>query len=64
MQERLNQLTNALSEDSQPERRSDEAIAIFIPKRNIETWIHFLQGEVVNDWNFIAIFIGYKVDLT
>ena len=49
LQERLNQLAEALSEDSQPERRSDEAIAIFIPKRNIETWIHYLQGEVVNE---------------
>jgi hypothetical protein len=27
----------------------DEAIAIFIPKRNIETWIHYLQGESVDE---------------
>jgi len=32
LQERLNQLADALSEDSQQERRSDEAIAIFILK--------------------------------
>jgi len=26
-----------------------ERIAIFIPKRNVETWIHFLMGEDVNE---------------
>ena len=43
LQERLNQLAHALSEDSQQNRQSAEAIAIFIPKRNIETWIPPLQ---------------------
>lgn len=49
LQERLDRLADALSFAAQPERRSDEAIAIFIPKRNIETWIHYLQREVVNE---------------
>ena len=49
LQERLNQLAQALSEDSQQNRQPDEAIAIFIPKRNIETWIHYLQGETVDE---------------
>lgn len=49
LQERLNQLDLALSEDSQQSRQPDDAIAIFIPKRNIETWIHFLQGETVDE---------------
>jgi hypothetical protein len=48
-QERLNQLANILSEDSQQARQAVEAIAIFTPKRNIETWIHYLQGESVNE---------------
>lgn len=56
LQERLHQLADALSEAAQPERRSDEAIAIFIPKRNIETWIHYLQGEVVNEEDSYAKF--------
>lgn len=56
LQERLNQLADSLSEDSQSERRSDEAIAIFIPKRNIETWINYLQGEVVNEEDSYAKF--------
>ncbi|MEQ9486288.1 hypothetical protein [Coleofasciculus sp. F4-SAH-05] len=49
LQERLNQLEFALSEDAQQNRQPDDAIAIFIPKRNIETWIHFLQGETVDE---------------
>lgn len=49
LQEYLDQLANVLKEDSQPSRQPDEAIAIFIPKRNIETWIHYLQGETVDE---------------
>jgi hypothetical protein len=49
LQERLNQLDRTLSGDSQQNRQADEAIAIFIPKRNIETWIHYLQGEAVDE---------------
>lgn len=49
LQKRLNQLAQALSEDSQQNRQPDEAIAIFIPKRNVETWIHYLQGETVDE---------------
>lgn len=49
LQERLNQLDRTLSEDSQQNRQPDEAIAIFIPNRNIETWIHYLQGETVDE---------------
>ena len=32
-------------------RAADEAVAIAVPKRNIETWIHFLSGESVNEEN-------------
>jgi hypothetical protein len=46
---RLNQLASALDEHEEENRRSNEAIAIFVPKRNIETWIHYLQGETVNE---------------
>ncbi|MEH2448451.1 MAG: hypothetical protein V7K18_22555 [Nostoc sp.] len=48
MEERLNQLDEALSENSQLVRQPKEAIAIFIPKRNIKTWIHYLQDETVD----------------
>ena len=49
LQEHLDQLAQALSEDTQQNRQPDEAIAVFIPKRNIETWIHYLQGETVDE---------------
>jgi hypothetical protein len=32
-----------------PKRGPDEPIAIFIPKRNIETWIRYLQGQAVDE---------------
>jgi hypothetical protein len=47
--ERLKQLDDALIEDSQQIRQPDEAIAIFVPKRNIETWIHYLRGQAVDE---------------
>jgi hypothetical protein len=56
---RLNQLASALEEDEQKKpknRKPNEAIAIFVPKRNIETWIHYLQGETVNEEDAYARF--------
>lgn len=56
---RLNQLASALEEDEQkkPEnRKPNEAIAIFVPKRNIETWIQYLQGKTVNEEDAYARF--------
>lgn len=47
--ERLQQLDSALEDDSQPRRQEDENIAVFVPKRNIETWIHYLKGETVDE---------------
>lgn len=32
-----------------PFRTDDEAVAIAVPKRNIETWIHHCNGEHVNE---------------
>ena len=46
---RLNWLASALDKDKQKNREPNEAIAIFVPKRNIETWIRYLQGETVNE---------------
>jgi hypothetical protein len=56
LEARLNGLASALDEDEQENRRSNEAIAIFVPKRNIETWIHYLQGETVNEEDAYAKF--------
>lgn len=49
VEERLKQLDDALIENSQQLRQPSEAIAIFVPKRNIETWIHYLQGTNVDE---------------
>ena len=45
----LNKLKMALRKSGMSERMPKERIAVFIPKRNIETWIHFLMGESVNE---------------
>lgn len=43
-------LAEALKQAGEAERRDDEAIAILVPKRNIETWIHFfLKGVAVDE---------------
>ncbi len=49
VQNRFNELDEMLDRNSLKKRQSDEKIAIFIPKCNIETWIHYLQGEIVDE---------------
>lgn len=46
---RLKQLDQQLESNSQPLRVNHERIAIFVPKRNIETWIAFACGETVDE---------------
>jgi hypothetical protein len=46
---RLKQLDQHLEADNQPQRMNHERIAIFVPKRNIETWIAFAGGEAVDE---------------
>lgn len=47
--ERLRQLDKALEEASQTKRLLTEKIAVLVPKRNIDTWIFYLKGEVVDE---------------
>jgi hypothetical protein len=47
--ERLKRLDDALEHASVDRRKADERIGIFVPKRNIETWIHHLLGMPVNE---------------
>ncbi|MEM7130845.1 MAG: hypothetical protein AAF702_31260 [Chloroflexota bacterium] len=49
VQARFNELGNLLNEAHMPERGQSEKIAIFVPKRNIETWIAYAQGTKVNE---------------
>ena len=48
-EQRLRQLDESLEDDGQPKRQPNEKIAIFVPKRNIETWIHYLMGKAVDE---------------
>ena len=49
VEERRDQLDRALANSDLARRRPDERIAILIPKRNIETWVHYVMGEDVNE---------------
>lgn len=43
------QLDEKLDEAGEPARGQQEAIAIVVPKRNIETWIWYLDGNLVDE---------------
>ncbi|RLC01426.1 MAG: hypothetical protein DRI57_31130 [Deltaproteobacteria bacterium] len=43
--DRLKKLEDELVNASLAKRQPDEKIAIFVPKRNIETWISYLQDQ-------------------
>ncbi len=43
-------------------RKPNEAIAIFVPKRNIETWIYSLQGEIVDEETKYSKFVKNQSD--
>ena len=47
--ERENQLSEACGRRGIPSREEDEAVAVAVPRRNIETWIHFLEGREVDE---------------
>ncbi len=47
--ERRRQLSSALADTGEEPRRNNERIGVFVPKRNIETWIRYIEGESVNE---------------
>ena len=47
--QRENELEAALADAGEHRRQRDEAIALLIPKRHIETWILCLVGERVDE---------------
>lgn len=56
-------LATALAQASQPPRGPDEAIALLIPRRNIETWIHFyLSGPPIDEENAYPKFEGREAE--
>jgi hypothetical protein len=48
----------ALEESRQEPRAEGERIAILVPRRNIETWIHHLHGATVNETDVYPRFRG------
>ncbi|MEZ4664727.1 MAG: hypothetical protein R2911_44915, partial [Caldilineaceae bacterium] len=49
VQERLQQLNSALEQEGLGKIKPDEKIAIFIPKRNIETWIRYANNHTADE---------------
>lgn len=49
VQERLGQINSGLEQAGLEKIRDDERIAIFVPKRNIETWLRFAENEDVDE---------------
>ena len=49
VQDRRRELQQRLDDKNLAPRDSEESICLLIPKRNIETWIHALQGRDVNE---------------
>ena len=47
--ERVEQVDAAAVEGNQERRRPNERVAVFVPARNIETWIAYLDGQSVNE---------------
>lgn len=49
VQDRINEFEEACNSMAIAFRASEEAVAIAVPKRNIETWVHYLNGKPVNE---------------
>ena len=49
VQQRHNEFKEACSEKNMPFRNDDDSIAIIVPKRNIETWVYYLEGNAVDE---------------
>lgn len=46
---RIQDLDDAAATGKQDRRRPDERVAVFVPGRNIETWLAYLDGQTVNE---------------
>ena len=47
--DRIRELDEACDMKSIPRRSPQDRVGIFVPKRNIETWIYYLDGKCVNE---------------
>jgi hypothetical protein len=58
VQERKAELDTALAADGQDCRQPDERIAVAVPRREIETWIHSLLGSPADEESSYPRFRG------
>lgn len=49
IKQRLNQLDRDCAQKGVPPRTPSDKVAVFVPGRNIETWLAYLDGERVNE---------------
>lgn len=56
VEDRINEFATACNYEQMAFRADDEAVAIVVPKRNIETWIHFLGEDQVDEQKTYAKF--------
>ena len=61
--ERQKQLDETCEKTNVVQRTSQDKLLLFIPKRNIETWIKFFDGETVDEEHDYAHFLnGHESD--
>jgi hypothetical protein len=46
---RIQELDEACDMQNTPRRSPQDRVSIFVPKRNIETWIYYLDGKSINE---------------
>ena len=62
-QERKNQLDEVCNVAEVPKRKQSDKVLVFIPKRNIETWLKYFDGAMVNEEDDYAHFLnGHESD--
>ena len=49
VEERMASCRKALVDAGIEDKKDDESIVVLVPRRNIETWIHYTLGNVVNE---------------
>lgn len=51
IEQRLQQMDRACEQRGVLPRTTSDKVAVFVPTRNIETWLAYLDGERVNETN-------------
>jgi hypothetical protein len=47
--QRMRDLSDSCASAGLDDRQSNEGVGVFIPMRNIETWLRFLEGQQVDE---------------